>query len=243
MLVNTHSNPIVTLFVSSEGAASERRFDKATTIGRLKERLEPITGVPVGSMKVLLYTSANELAATLSDEDKMLGYYPVDDFMRLEVVDTNPRRRRNEYTDVSQVEKFEITDTEYDKRTDSVRAFMQRNKMGKFADQTPSEVSVEEEYAEQAEKLKVGDRCEVEPEAGSMAKRGVVMYVGKVEFKPGFWVGVKYDEPLGKHNGTVQGKSYFECAPKHGAFVRPNKLKVGDFPEVDIFGDDELDEM
>jgi tubulin-folding cofactor B len=28
------------------------------------------------------------------------------------------------------------------------------------------------------------------------------MYVGKADFKPGYWVGIKYDEPLGKHNGT-----------------------------------------
>lgn len=37
----------VTLFVSSESAASERRFDKAMSVASLKERLEPITGVCV----------------------------------------------------------------------------------------------------------------------------------------------------------------------------------------------------
>lgn len=46
--------------------------------------------------------------------------------------------------------------------------------------------------------IKVGDRCEVEPGE----KRGVVKFVGQAEsLAPGFWVGVQYDEPLGKHDG------------------------------------------
>ena len=44
----------------------------------------------------------------------------------------------------------------------------------------------------------VGDRCEVE----LGGKRGVVMFVGKAEtLGPGFWIGVQYDEPVGKHDG------------------------------------------
>lgn len=46
--------------------------------------------------------------------------------------------------------------------------------------------------------LKVGDRCQVEPGE----KRGVVKYVGRAEsLGPGYWVGIQYDEPLGKHDG------------------------------------------
>ncbi|KND00443.1 uncharacterized protein SPPG_04762 [Spizellomyces punctatus DAOM BR117] len=241
MLVNTNSTPIVTVFVTSEGVSSERRFDKAITISKLKERLEPITGVPVSTMKVQLYTATDQLVGTLDDDEKMLGYYPVADYMRLEVIDLNQRRRKNEFHDVSQVEKFEISDAEYDKRNDSVRAFLQRNKMGKFAEKTDADRELEVQYKEEADKTKVGDRCEVEAEGDGLVKRGTVRFVGTVQFKPGYWVGVQYDEPLGKHDGTVQGVSYFTCPPKYGAFVRPNKVKVGDYPEDDLM--DELDEM
>ena len=45
---------------------------------------------------------------------------------------------------------------------------------------------------------------------------GVVAYIGPTDFAPGVWVGIILDEAKGKNNGSVQGKSYFECAEKHG---------------------------
>ena len=81
----------------------------------------------------------------------------------------------------------------------------------------------------------------IETVKDGLQKRASVMFVGKTEFKAGFWVGVKYDEPVGKHDGTVEGIKYFECANKYGAMVRPNKVIVGDYPEEDL--DLEMDEM
>lgn len=39
-----------------------------------------------------------------------------------------------------------------------------------------------------------------------------VRYVGNIADKPGEWLGVEWDDPQrGKHNGTHQGKVYFQC--------------------------------
>uniref|UniRef100_A0A8C4SQC1 Kinesin family member 13A n=1 Tax=Erpetoichthys calabaricus TaxID=27687 RepID=A0A8C4SQC1_ERPCA len=55
-------------------------------------------------------------------------------------------------------------------------------------------------------------------------KSGTVSYVGTVDFSSGTWIGVELDLPAGKHNGTVQGKKYFNCKAGHGVFVRPRRL-------------------
>lgn len=63
-------------------------------------------------------------------------------------------------------------------------------------------------------------------------------YIGQVEgLAEGFWVGVAFDEPLGKGDGSVKGKSLFTCLPGHGSFVRPDKVTMGDFPPIDDFSD------
>jgi len=105
----------------------------------------------------------------------------------------------------------------------------------------PNEVSDPEYMAEEASKISVGDRCEVLPGG----RRGEVMFVDKVEeLNLGFWVGVALDEPMGLGDGTAKGKRYFDClGPKYGTFARPDKVIVGDFP--DLFDEEmaELDEI
>jgi hypothetical protein len=95
--------------------------------------------------------------------------------------------------------------------TGTVRDFKRRHKLGRFAPDADKNMPGPDEYAAEAELISVGQRCEVAPpgasdegsEAGGMMmKRGVVKYVGQVaELKPGWWIGVEYDEPVGKHDG------------------------------------------
>lgn len=223
--------------------ASQKRFAKDLTIASLKGKLELITGCSSVSMELQLMDKDGKLVTGMNNDDAMLGSYPIEDDMRIHVIDKDPTSKAGEFEDVSKVEKFEISSEEYAKRTDSVRAFKERMKLGKFREVSPEEEEQkrqkEKQEQEEAEAIKVGSRCEVQ--VGGK-KRGIVMFVGKTDFKPGWWIGVKYDEPLGKNNGSVAGKKYFECEPKFGGFVRVKDVKTGDFPE-EVLGLDDEDEM
>ena len=77
--------------------------------------------------------------------------------------------------------------------------------------------------------------------------RGVVAFVGVVHEigGGGHWVGIKFDEPVGKTDGTAGSKHYFEASPGFGAFVHGKNVQVSDFPECGILDklDDSEDEL
>jgi len=61
----------------------------------------------------------------------------------------------------------------------------------------------------------------------------------------GYWVGVKFDEPVGKNDGkTPCGKILIpECPPMHGSFCRPDRVTCGEeFTEIDEFASSSEDE-
>lgn len=180
------------------------------------------------------------------------------------------------------MEKFELDDEEYAKRNgkfrsrlrqsvtlsascaDTLLAYKQRNKLGRFADGM-SDISQPDPPIPAG--LQVGSRCQIAPLSGDASDdphpRGTIRFVGEVSFgKGGNWVGVEYDEPVrqlravclhalanafaqvGKNDGVVEGKRYFTARPRHGAFVKPDRVSAGDFPERDPFDlDEDMEEM
>ncbi|EPS70893.1 hypothetical protein M569_03866, partial [Genlisea aurea] len=160
-----------------------------------------------------------------------LGFYSPRDGYRIHIVDLDPLSVTSGgwLEDTSLVEKYKISDEAYNKRDGTFRKF--KEKLGQ------QQVKFPDNYMEDlCSTIKVGDRCQVEPGE----KRGVVKFIGRAEsMAPGFWVGIKYDEPVGKHDGMVKGHRYFECPPLHGGMVRPDKVKAGDFPERDPFEEEE----
>ncbi|KAM9481146.1 tubulin-folding cofactor B isoform 1-T3 [Clarias gariepinus] len=242
--VTVITNPVVSVRLTSTLSSFEvnRRFNRGITIAEFKSKLELVIGCPAASMDLQLFSSSDKFLQNLEDNEALLGSYPVDDDCRIHVIDRSDTLS-GAFSDLSKVEKFEISEDAYEKRADSLRNFKKNMKMGRFNEENMAKREEELSQKEEEEKaalalITVGKRCQVQV-AGQPSKIGTVMFVGTTDFKPGYWVGVKYDEPLGKNDGSVNGKKYFECGPKYGAFVKPLSVIVGDFPEDD-YGLDEM---
>ena len=146
--------------------------------------------------------------------------------------------------------------SEYDQLDNSVLAYKRENKLGRFDPSAPSEqqAKINHTLREIEERhIAVGRRCRLLPppdhkgtnEDEDSDRRGEVAYVGDVEELPGVgaWIGVRLDEPTGKNDGSVKGKKLFDCGGlKRGVLVRPERVEVGDFPVVDVLGE-EMEEI
>jgi len=212
--------------------ANERRFPSNIRISELKAKLELITGASSQTMTLTLLAPNGETITKIDDDERQLNSYDHNDKMRIHVTDQNPIT--SQFDDLSQVPKFDLPQEEYEKRNDSVLAFKMKNKLGRFANSGDDAKDANQTTTD----IKVGQRCEVCVK-GAAKRRATVMFVGNTHFKPGLWVGVKYDEPLGKNDGSFDGTRYFECQPKYGGFIRPNDLVVGDFPEISMDFDED----
>merc|ERR1712087_259022 len=68
--------------------------------------------------------------------------------------------------------------------------------------------------------LQVGTRVNARGKHGV----GTVRYVGPLEGRDGIWAGIEFERAEGKHDGSVNGARYFNCAPGHGSMFRPCSL-------------------
>jgi tubulin-folding cofactor B len=211
----------------------EQRLPLTATLVDLSKMVHQTTGTPACDQQLLVYDNNNNLILDLSNEpdNKTLLACGIQSRMRIHVVDTNPfsLSARGGLEDTRLVKKFELTEEEYDQRTNTLRAW-KRQQAEELETQYPQET---------VSHCTVGARCQVTPGK----RRGTVQWIGQLEkTKPGFWVGIVLDEPLGTNDGSLDGKVYFECTDKHGSFVRGCNVEVGDFPERNVWDSDSDEE-
>ena len=202
---------------ANEGLATQIELSGTATIQSLRPRFYAMTGFTQESMKI----KVNGVLVT--DETLTLAELVKGESVN---IDITGQSEFGDLNDVSEVKKFEITDEDYDKRHGTIREM--KRKMGIAV---KGEVPVKEEKA--PEGIEVGQRCEVEM-ADHSHNRGTVRFVGKTAVAKGYWIGVELDEPVGKNDGSVKGHRYFQCDQNYGVFVREGKVKVGDYPPIDL---------
>ena len=187
-------------------------------------------------MSLQLLNSSDEVIAEMGDDTALLGHYGPVEYYTIHVKDSNPGFNFDEFEDVSKVEKYKISEDDYNNRDDTFRKFKEKMIAKDPNFLYKNKKKIEEDYQEEESKLiEVGARWEVI--VGE--RRGEVKYVGKIpELANGYWVGVELDEPTGDKNGKIGGTEYFSWGDKYGIFVRPKDMKVGDFPPIDIFDED-----
>lgn len=230
----------------------EIRLDKHMTIGSIKQKISTHCGTTPASMILDLRNENGKPLARLAEDHRAFGYYSPYSGCSIHVTDTDPGSLTvtGWLEDTSKVEKYMMSDEEYSRRENTYRKFKEE-KLREDPEWTlekeqckrrgvpyvapAKKVTDPDHLKDQAAKLQPGQRCSVDPGE----RRGEVKYVGPVEcLAAGFWVGVQYDEPLGKNDGAAGGKRYFTCPKPYGAFVRPDKVLVGDYPPLD-----DLDEL
>lgn len=228
----------------------ELRLDLHTSIAEVKRKLYTHNGTSIAHMELHL-RDGGQTIAIMADDARPLGYYGARNGMEVHVVDTDPHSlsRNGGLDDVTQIEKFRMTDEAYDARPNTLRAFKKKKQAedpnfrltpeARARAAARAEALAPEAYASPAcvDGIAVGARVEIRPGA----RRGIVAWVGTgvSSLAAGYWVGVRLDEPLGRGDGSRGGVVYFECPDKYGAFVRPNFVSVGEYPPSDDITADE----
>lgn len=234
----------VSVYVTSALTLSERRILPQWELGYLKQRLELITGVAAEDQQLQYFpeVDSQEHQTWIGDDATTLALFDIKPYSRIHVVDTNPdleAAQLNEAaTNVDNV-SYEMTDEEYARRGDTVLEWKKKHQLGRFDPKFDEEAARRnEENIAKALTMKAGDRCRVINIEGE--RRGTIRYVGRIEILDegkSMWVGIEFDEPVGKNDGLINGTRVFETRPKHGGFVKPSVVEVGDFPELDPFAD------
>jgi tubulin-folding cofactor B len=217
---------------------AEIRFVRSQKLFEVKEVLARKFGtLPEYTKLKLIRSNGEEEPLSNFDEDKSLKELKIEDMDFIHVHDLNPNSAlvQTNFDDLSTVKKYEISEEDYMKRADNARKFKQ-----KLVSDPNYKAMIESShgptYEEEASQIEIGQRCLL----GDGFRRGEVKFVGMVkEMGHGFWVGVKLDEPMGDSDGSLKGKQYFQCEDKFGVFVRPDYVKVGDFPPEDLFNAEE----
>lgn len=237
----------IPVYVTSDLTSSERKISPQWTILYLKQRLEQITGISPQFQTIQLYviSNSNDYREVSNDnvETNTVAGLNIPEYCRIHVIDENPDSTLKDLAEImphQDGQSYQISEEDYANRQGTVLQWKKQEQLGRFDPEYQLEKQRELQKSLEATKtMNQGDRCRIINIGGE--RRGTIKYVGKVDVLDNgedIWVGIEFDEPVGKNDGSINGMRLFSCRPKHGSIVKPNKVDVGDYPELDPFEDE-----
>ena len=198
----------------------------------IQQRIYQKTGTSPANQQLIIF-QGNQCLGELSCENTHM----LNSGMRIHCIDENPFSisRGGALENTALVEKFRLTDEEYDAKPKTLRAWA-RSKQADNPQFTLGQVQTYNK-ASVAHCL-VGERCQVDPGK----RRGTVMWTGTFDDGDNtYFVGVHLDEPVGQNDGTYKGKKYFDTrGHDYGCFARGQNVKCGaEFVERDLLDSDD----
>jgi tubulin-folding cofactor B len=116
----THSNLKARMF--------EIRLDRHMTVERVKEKLRAHTGTGSAYMHLTMLDENNQVVADMIDDELKLGYFSPFDGWTIHVTDLDPHSLAagGGLEDVSLVQKYEISEDDYNKRENNFRKWKEQ---------------------------------------------------------------------------------------------------------------------
>uniref|UniRef100_A0A915CPI7 CAP-Gly domain-containing protein n=1 Tax=Ditylenchus dipsaci TaxID=166011 RepID=A0A915CPI7_9BILA len=194
----------------------ETRYPATMALVEFKIKLELVVGIYAQDMKLELRSAEGKFLAELFEDGKTLEELGIKDESVIHVVDTTGNSPSMDAESGQNSARYTLNEDDYANRKDTARKWMQELGVGKTSPSSNEEVP---------NFIKIGVRCKIQSSASQAPKIGQIAFIGNTHFKPGMWIGVIYDQAVGKNDGSIDGHRYFTCEPNHGGFVVPKAVK------------------
>lgn len=194
----------------------EKHFSADLTIGSLCTRLSTLTGVEC-TAEMLEHYDEND--APLQSE-----LHPSSTLAAAGIYSMHTLKIAGSLGDLfpsAENVAFRLSEESYDKKEGTFRRFKEANPhLFQRRKSVPADRG-----------LAVGDRCFVNRAAEPKQMHGRVVWRGRLEAaSTAEYLGVDLDQPVGVHDGAINGTRYFTTKPNHAAIARISAV----FPEDEL---------
>ncbi|KAL7075006.1 hypothetical protein ACQ4LE_005484 [Meloidogyne hapla] len=205
------------------------RYPAKMAFIEFKVKLEMVVGIYAQDMKLELHSPNDKFCSELVGDDRTLEEMGVTDnsIVHVRDISQNSSSLIPQDSNTSSVEHYIIPDEKYSARKDTARKWKQEFLAARSS--SSSSPSCSDHIVNS---MQVGKRCVIRT-SGQKPRFATLAYIGPTHFgekqeaiRPNIWVGVIYEKPEGKNDGSLDGKRYFTCKPNFGGFVLPTSVEV-----------------